>query len=298
MTTTMPKTEQPGPLTLGAGDRIAIVAGSGQLPRDLAGHLAASGAVPFVVMIEGEAGSELAAFDHETLSLEEFPGFVPLLQRRQVTHAVFAGGIGRRPRLRDMRPSLGLLAMLPRALAALRRGDDGLLRAIAGLVEAGGIKVVGAHQIMPDLLATAGRMTRAGPTKGDLADIGAGAAAARAIGRLDIGQAAVAVGGRAIALEGIEGTEGLLHRVVALRSHGRIAGKKRGVLVKVSKPGQEARLDLPAIGPDTVTAAHEAGLAGIAVEAGRSLVLDFAGVVGEADRLGMFVYGLQPGEAP
>ena len=86
----------------------------------------------------------------------------------------------------------------------------------------------------------------------------------------------MAIGGRAIALEGVEGTEGLLARIKDLRSHGRIAGKKRGVLVKCAKPGQEERLDLPAIGPQTVTAAHQAGLAGIAVEAGRSLVLDYA----------------------
>ena len=106
-------------------------------------------------------------------------------------------------------------------------------------------------------------------------------------------QAAVAVGGRAIALEGIEGTDGLLERVKALRGHGRIAGKKRGVLVKCAKPGQELRADLPTIGLATVEAAHEAGLAGIGIEAGRSFILDHDTTIARADALGLFILGLQ-----
>ena len=105
---------------------------------------------------------------------------------------------------------------------------------------------------MPDLLAGEGVMTRAKPTAADRKDLAAAFAAAKAIGALDIGQAAVAIGGRAIALEGVEGTDGLLARARALRSHGRLAGKKRGVIVKCAKPGQELRADLPAIGPQTV----------------------------------------------
>lgn len=139
-------------------------------------------------------------------------------------------------------------------------------------------------------------MTEASPQKSDWRDLEAAAQAARAIGMLDIGQGAVAIGGRAIALEGIEGTDGLLERVKAMRGHGRIAGKKRGVLVKCAKPGQELRMDLPAIGPATVIAAHEAGLAGIGVEADRSLILDAKNVFGEANRRGLFVVGLPPGK--
>lgn len=292
MTTTEARRFQPRP-----GDRMGIVAGSGRLPIDLAENLAAHGHRPFVVLIQGEADSSLASFDHEVVPLENFAGLAPLLRRRGVTHVVFAGGTNRRPKLTALKPSLALFAMLPRALIALARGDDGVLRALAGVVEAHGVKVVGAHEIAPDLLAAEGPMTGTSPLKSDWRDIDAAAAAARAIGALDIGQAAVAIGGRAIALEGIEGTDGLLERVKALRGHGRIAGKKRGVLVKCAKPGQELRIDLPTIGPATVAAAHAAGLAGIAVEADRSLVLDLAGVIEAADRLGLFVIGL-PGEKP
>ena len=290
----MTTAERPGRLQLRSGDRIAIVAGSGRLPVDLVENLAAHGHKPFVVLVRGEASPELASRDHEDLTVENFAGLAPLLKRRGITHVVFAGGISRRPKLGALKPSLALLKFLPRALAALAKGDDGMLRALAAAVEALGVKVVGAHQIAPDLLASEGPMTSTAPQKSDWRDLEAAAQAARAIGVLDIGQGAVAIGGRAIALEGVEGTDGMLERVRELRSHGRLAGKKRGVLVKCAKPGQELRMDLPSIGPDTVTMAHAAGLAGIGVEADRSLVLDMANVIGEADRLGLFVIGLPP----
>lgn len=288
----MTATEARGHFQLKSGDRIVVVAGSGRLPVFLAENLAAHGHKPFVVMAAGEASPELASYDHEEMTVENFAGLAPLLKRRGITHAVFAGGISRRPKLSALTPSLALLKFLPRALAALAKGDDAMLRALAATVESLGVKVVGAHQIAPDLLAYEGPMTSIAPQKSDWLDLEAGAEAARAIGALDIGQAAVAIGGRVIALEGVEGTDGLLERVGELRSHGRLAGKKRGVLVKCAKPGQELRMDLPSIGPDTVTAAHAAGLAGIGVEADRSLVLDLANVIGEADRLGLFVVGL------
>ena len=294
----MTTTEGPGRLSLRPGDRMAVVAGSGRLPVDLAESLAAHGHKPFVVMVQGEASADLASFDHEELALENFAGLGSLLKRQGVTHAVFAGGIGRRPRLSALKPSLALLRFLPRVLVSFAKGDDGALRALAGTLESFGVSVVGAHEIAPDLLASEGPIAGVSPQKSDWRDIEAAAAAARAIGALDIGQAAVAIGGRAIALEGIEGTDGLLERVKALRGHGRIAGQTRGVLVKCAKPGQELRLDLPTIGPATVTAAHAAGLAGIAVEAERSLVLDLAGVIEAADRLGLFVVGLPREKRP
>ncbi len=294
----MTRTEPGSRIKLGAGERVAIVAGSGRLPIDLAESLVSQKHSPFIVFVTGEADAELASFDHEDLTVENFAGLAPLLKRRGITHAVFAGGISRRPRLADLKPSVALLKLLPRAVAALAKGDDALLRALAGVVEAHGVRVVGAHEIAPDLLAAEGAMTAARPSEADRRDLDAAAAAARAIGALDIGQAAVAIGGRTIALEGVEGTAGLLDRVRDLRSHGRLAGKKRGVLVKCAKPGQELRLDLPSIGRDTVVAAHAAGLAGIGVEAERTLVLDLAGVIAEADRLGLFVVGLPREHAP
>ncbi len=293
MATTMTKADAAGRIDLATAGKVGIVAGSGLLPLDIAQRLAEAGHQPFIVLMKGEADrAALAAWEHEELELENFAALAGMLKRHGVTHMVMAGGIGRRPRLGRLRPSLSLLALLPKALAAMARGDDGALRSLAGTLEAAGIRVVGPQQLVPDLLAQAGPMTRLRPRKADWRDLDSALAAARAIGALDIGQGAVSIGGRTIALEGIEGTDGMLERVAALRSHGRLAGRKRGVLVKCAKPGQELRLDPPTIGPATVEAAHKAGLAGIGVEAKKSLVLDYAGMVEKADALGLFVVGL------
>lgn len=292
----MKTTEATRPPVLQAGDKVALVAGSGRLPVEVAEALEAHGAAFFVLAIEGEVepGSPLFGFEHRTMPLERFPEMLDLLRRQGATHLVLAGGVNRRIKLSAVRPSMALLRMLPFAVRGLARGlgDDALLRVIVGGVNAYGIKVVGAHQILPDLLAAEGPIGRLSPTAADRRDLDAALIAARAIGALDIGQAAVAIGGRVIALEGVEGTEGLLERTRDLRTHGRLASAQRGVLVKCAKPGQELRVDLPAIGPATVEQAHAAGLAGIGVEAGRSIVLDQAGVIARADALGLFVFGL------
>ena len=135
-------------------------------------------------------------------------------------------------------------------------------------------------------------LTAASPLSTDQRDLDAAFIAAKAIGALDIGQAAVAVGGRVIALEGVEGTDGLLERVVNLRNHGRLGKAKRGVLVKCAKPQQELRADLPTIGVETIERAHRAGLVGVGVEAEKSLILERDGVVAAADAAGLFVIGL------
>lgn len=300
-TMSMTKTEAAAArLDLPPGSRIGIIAGGGSLPVEVAAGAAEQGHPPFVILMEGEADRmvELSRYEHESLALEGIGSLVPLLRRHRITHLVLAGEIKRRPRLTHLRPSLSLLAVIPVVVAALARGDDGLLKVLARGLEARGIKVVGAHEIVPSLVAVEGVLTKAAPQKSDWRDIEAGLAAAKAIGALDIGQAAIAVGGRTIALEGIEGTAGLLDRAKLLRGHGRIAGKTRGVLVKCAKPGQELRADLPSIGPQTVEAAHAAGLAGIAVEAGRSLVLEGPETIASANALGLFVIGLPAATEP
>ncbi|MBE1711867.1 MULTISPECIES: LpxI family protein [Mesorhizobium] len=278
--------------------RVGIIAGGGSLPVEVAAGSAGQGYPPFIVLMEGEADrlTELCQYEHETLALEAIGSLIPLLKRHRITHLVLAGEIKRRPRLTHLRPSLSLLAVIPIVVMALARGDDGLLKVVARGLEARGIKVMGAHEIVPNLVAAEGVLTKAVPQKSDWRDIEAGFAAAKAIGALDIGQAAIAVGGRAIALEGIEGTAGLLDRAKLLRGHGRIAGKTRGVLVKCAKPGQELRADLPSMGPQTVEAAHAAGLAGIAVEAGRSLILEGPATLSRANELGLFIVGLAAAE--
>jgi DUF1009 family protein len=273
---------------------VGVVAGGGALPLEVARALKDRGEKPFLLLIEGEvdAGSPLRDFEHETLALEDVGSLIGVLKRRGVARLVLAGEIGRRPRLSAMRVSAGLLGWLPSIVVGLAKGDDGLLRLLVRRLERKGIRVVGAHEIVPELLAAAGLLAKAAPDAAAWRDIEAARAAAEAIGALDIGQGAVAIGGRVVALEGIEGTNGLLERVRELRGHGRLAGKAGGVLVKCAKPGQELRADLPTIGPQTVKLAHAAGLAGIGVEAGRSLIMDGPAVIADADALGLFVIGL------
>lgn len=293
----MTRNEPPRDLAPGASARIAVVAGSGLLPKNVVEGLIGAGHRPLVAAITGEADFEEAPQRYDLMHVlpEHLGVLVPRLKRRGVTHLVLAGGVATRPPVKSLRFSPGIFLHLPRLLAAYARGDDGLLRALVAYIEANGIRVLGAHEVVPELLAPEGCPSKVKPTRADEKDIAAALTAARAIGRLDVGQAAVAIGGRTIALEGIEGTDGLLQRTKELRSHGRLAGKKRGVLVKCTKPGQEERADLPAIGPQTVLDAHEAGLAGIAVEAECSFILDAAETVALADRHGLFLLGFARG---
>lgn len=285
-------------LDLAPDAKVGIIAGGGSLPVEIARALARQGKLPFIVMAAGEVDriADFEAYEQATLKLEDVGSLLPILKRHHVTHLVTAGHITRRPRLSAMRLNLGLLAWLPSLFVGVTRGDDTVLKLFVRRIERSGIKVVGAHEIVPELVAAEGLLTKAAPRKADWRDIEAAHAAAKAIGALDIGQAAVAVGGRAIALEGVEGTDGLLERTRELRGHGRLAGRTRGVLVKCAKPGQELRADLPSIGPLTVEAAHAAGLAGIAVEAGRSLVLEGPATIERANALGLFVIGLPAAE--
>ncbi|EIM78157.1 hypothetical protein A33O_00160 [Nitratireductor aquibiodomus RA22] len=278
--------------------RVAVVAGSGALPRDVVRTLVKGGHRPLVVAIEGEAdwldGENVADFDLWPAPAERLGLFLPRLKRAGVTHLVLAGGVSRRPPILKVRLGWDVFRALPKLLAAYAKGDDGLLRAVIAHIESKGIRVLGAHEIAPELLAPEGVMTRSGPKASDRKDLAAAYEAARMIGALDIGQAAIAVGGRAVALEGIEGTAGLLERMRGMRNHGRLARKAGGALVKCVKPDQEKRADMPTIGPDTIRAAYAAGLAGVGVEAGRTLILDYATTIGLADEHGLFVIGLDP----
>lgn len=285
---------------LRSGDGVCVVAGSGRLPVDVAAGLVAAGFRPFIVMAEGEVepSSGLAQYEHCVMKVTEFPSLPSVLLRRGIRHLILSGGISRRPSLREIPVTLSLLRILPSVITGLARGDDGMLKLLIWVLERQGLTVIGAHQVVPDLLATLGAMTRASPGSSDEADLAAALGAARAIGALDIGQGAVSIGGRVVALEGAEGTEGLLARVATLRQSGRVSAKKRGVLVKCAKPSQELRVDLPTIGPATVEQAHAAGLAGIGVEAGKSLVLDQKTTIERADALGLFIVGLNGGDTP
>ena len=275
-----------------AGRPIAVLAGSGDLPRLLAEAIRQAGDEPVIFPIAGEADSAgFAGFTAHTVRWGEIGGLLRLIQETGCKQAVLIGGVARRPDIKAIRPDLGALAMLPRILKLLRRGDDGALSEVAAMFAEKGVTLVGPLAVAPELALPEGLVAGAKPSADLQADMALAAEAARAIGRLDIGQGAIAVDGRVVALEGAEGTDGLLERVAQLRLSGRIA-KSGGVLVKCMKPNQDPRLDLPGIGPQTAVAARRAGLDGVAGDAGRAVLAGRAETIAAFEKERLFLIGL------
>lgn len=273
--------------------KLGIAAGSGPLPVAIARAAKADGRDVFIIGIEGAAGKDIEAFPHAWVRIGALGEFLRLLKREGCEDIVLIGGI-KRPDLSKLGLDMTAVKLLPRLASWMKEGDDGLLRGLADFLEKDhGFRLLGAHEIAASLLAPEGLLTKAGPSSQDESDMDVAARAALTIGALDIGQGAVACRGIVLALEAAEGTDEMLKRVANLRDSLRGSDAKReGVLVKLSKPGQERRLDLPTIGVETVERAAAAGLAGIAVEAGGALIADAEAVSRAANAKGMFVIGI------
>lgn len=271
---------------------LGILAGGGVLPAEVARAVRAGGRPVVVLAIAGEAAPELNEFAPVWLKRGQLGRLFAACRGAGVRELVVIGAIRERrlPHLAEC--DLAGLWHVWRNRRLLRSGDDGVLRRVARLLEAGGLRLVGAAEVAPALVAPAGVLGEFAPSDTALIDIAVGLAAARAHGADDLGQGVVVAGGRVVAREAVDGTDAMLARLV----DGSAAG---GVLVKCLKPQQDRRLDMPAIGPATIAAARAAKLAGIAVEAGGALVADRAGMRAAADAAGIFVYGAgQPGRGP
>jgi DUF1009 family protein len=278
--------------------RLGLIAGGGDLPRKLADHARAAGRPIYVLGIGGFADPALVSeFGGAEVSIGEVGRHIDLLKAAGCSEVVFAG-IVKRPDFAHLKLDMKGALLLPKVIAAAGRGDDALLRAVLGAFEDAGSKVVGADDVLADLVVTAGPLGAHRPAFEHWADIRHAARVASAMGGLDIGQGAVSCSGLILAVEAQEGTDLMLKRCAALPAAIRgSAEHRRGVLVKRPKPIQERRIDLPTIGVDTVRLAAEAGLAGIAVEARGALALNRAEMIDLADRLGLFVYAFTAGEA-
>ncbi|MEO8813393.1 MAG: UDP-2,3-diacylglucosamine diphosphatase LpxI [Caulobacteraceae bacterium] len=280
-----------------AAGRLGLIAGRGSLPLALANHCQTSGRPLFVIRLRGFAGPELDGFDGEDVGLAELGRGIAALRRAGCEAVCFAGYV-ERPDLAHLKPDLRGLAALPGVLAAARRGDGNLLGHLLGEFEKEGFRVEGAHEVMGGLLLGEGPAGRHAARPDHLPDVVRALAIARAIGALDVGQAAVCCEGLVLAVEAQEGTDAMLGRVAGLPTALRGgAGRRRGVLAKACKPGHETRIDLPTIGPTTVRHAAAAGLAGIAGEAGRLLIVDRTQTIALADTHGLFLIGA-PSDSP
>jgi DUF1009 family protein len=272
--------------------KLGIIAGGGDLPLRLIEAARAAGRPFYVLAIKDQAELTVGGdTPHDWVRLGAAGKGIDLLHANQVQDVVFAGRI-KRPSLGAMMPDARMARFLAR-IAGKALGDDGLLRAVVAEFEAEGFRVVGADELQSDLLATQGCLGRHAPDEAAWADIHHGIRIARAIGALDIGQAVIVQQGLVLGVEGIEGTDALIERCGALRREG-----PGGVLVKTKKPSQDRRVDLPTVGRDTVDRAAAAGLRGIAVEAGHTLMLDRAAAIAAADRLGLFIVGFADESRP
>ncbi|WP_425993660.1 LpxI family protein [Afipia sp. DC4300-2b1] len=272
---------------------VGIVAGSGVLPFSVADLLRARGVAPFLFAIRGFCDPvRVAQYPHHWVALGQVGRLTRLMRTEGCRDIIFIGGLVR-PALSEIRLDWGTLRAIPAIAAALRGGDDHLLTGVSRIFERHGIRVVGIQDVAPELLMPEGSLTRRTPDAEAVADIAKARELMQAISPFDVGQGVVVINGHVVAVEDIEGTDGLLARVTRLRAEKRIRAKPgSGVLVKMPKAQQDLRFDLPTLGPRTIEGVIAAGLAGIGIVAGRTLVAEADVMTAKADQAGLFVTGL------
>ena len=272
--------------------KLGILAGGGALPALIVNHCVWSRRPFFLVALDGQCDPDLTTpiaghlIPHITLRIGAAGAAIKNLRREGVEELILAGAI-RRPTLSELRPDLWTLRFLART-GGLRGGDDAILAALVEALEREGFSIVGPESILPDLLASSGVFGSVHPDEAAMADITVGISAALELGAKDLGQGVVVRDGVVVARETAAGTDAMLAACSCERPD-----TPSGVLVKVAKPGQERRADLPTIGINTLHAAQKAGLRGIAVEAGGALVVGLGEVVADADARGLFIMGVR-----
>jgi DUF1009 family protein len=276
---------------------VAIVAGSGELPILLSEHLTRIGREHRILAFRGFADRALRARADAVIDLLDVKGAVDWLGRWKPAAVTLAGGV-RRPNVTAVTNAFSYLRNREEVAQVAQRGDDNLLRGAIGLLEEKGHVLVGVLDLAPALLAEAGLYGAVEPDATDLDSVGLGMRLLSELSAYDIGQSAIVSGHRVVAIEGPEGTDRMIARAARLERGLNLRRIPRaGVLVKGPKQGQDLRVDLPAIGPRTIANAAKAGLRGVAVTSGLTLVLNRAETVKLADKLGLFVVGI-PREIP
>ncbi|CAA9224929.1 MAG: UDP-2,3-diacylglucosamine pyrophosphatase [uncultured Craurococcus sp.] len=270
---------------------LGLIAGGGQMPLRVIAAAQAAGRQVFAVVVEGWADpADFRHVPHIIVRVGAGGHAIEQFRAHGVRQIVMCGR-AQRPSLMAIRPDVGMARMLLRVGIAAWQGDDGLLKAVVRILEEDGFEVVPSQAIVRDILPEPGLLGAAAPQALARGDIRRGIAVVRALGAVDVGQCAVVQQGLVLGVEAIEGTDALLARCAGLRREG-----PGGVLVKLVKPGQDRRVDLPTIGPVTVAGAAAAGLVGIAIEARGTIVVDRPATVAAADAAGLFLLALDPDE--
>jgi DUF1009 family protein len=272
---------------------VGLIAAGGVMPFAIADSLAARGIDPVLFALKGACDPvAVTRFRHHWIALGQFGRAEKLFRAEGCRDLVFIGALVR-PALSEIRLDWGTLRVLRLIWAAFRGGDDHLLSGIGRIFEQDGFRMVGIKDVAPELLMPKGCATRAAPDEAAVADIAKGREVLAALSPFDVGQAVIVIDGHVVGVEDIEGTDGLLARVARLRRDGRIRAKPgRGVLVKAPKRTQDLRFDLPTIGPQSIEGVVKAQLAGLAVVAGNTIVVEPQNMIEAADASGLFVTGL------
>ncbi|MBN8543035.1 MAG: UDP-2,3-diacylglucosamine diphosphatase LpxI [Alphaproteobacteria bacterium] len=268
--------------------KLGIIAGMGELPRAIIEACETTGREFYVLAIEEAAEEETVIRSHGQytwIRLGAIGKALDLLRKQGVEELVMAGRVNR-PKLSAIRPDLKATKLLAKLGSNLFTGDNKVLSSIVEFLEEEGFKIIGAEQIVQDIITPEGLIGSIYPDKRSQVDIEIGARIATSIGKLDVGQAVVIQNQQVLGVEAVEGTDALIKRCALLKNE-----EKGGVLVKVKKPQQEGRVDLPTIGIPTVENVAEAGFNGIALQAGASLILNRREVARRADQLGIFIIG-------
>ncbi len=270
---------------------LGLIAGSGAMPTEIIRHCQKEGIPVFVVGLEPFATEEqFEGAPHTFARMGQAGKIIKALKEHGVRDIVLAGGI-KRPSLKELIPDMEGMKIVA-SLALKRMSDDNLFRSVMDEIEKRGFRVVGIEEVVPEMLFREGVYGRVKPGKDDMNDIARGWTVAKAIGAVDVGQAVVVQEGLVLAMEAIEGTDMVLSRASQLRKPG-----KAPVMVKVLKPGQDMRVDLPAIGLQTIDLFIKYGIGGIAVEAGGILLIEKDAVIKKADENGIFIIGLNAEQA-
>ena len=281
--------------------KLALICGAGGFPTAVINSLVARGEKPVIIGIHGitklgQATNGETLTPDVTIYLGQLGTLFAALHARHVDDVAMIGGLSR-PTLADLRFDFGALKRLPAIIRLLRGGDNHVLTSLAKLFEQEGFLLVAAHSLAPELLAPYGLITNKALSQSIMEDITKAQHILDALSPFDIGQGVVLVRGRVLAIEAADGTDGMLARITELRAAGRLrypAGE--AVLVKAPKRGQDERLDLPALGANTLEAAHRAGLGAIAYPAGRVLMLEPAKLIALANAYGLVLFGFPPPE--
>ncbi|HME26140.1 MAG TPA: UDP-2,3-diacylglucosamine diphosphatase LpxI [Acetobacteraceae bacterium] len=270
---------------------LGILAGGGRLPGQVAAAARAAGRNVFLIGLEGFADpAVLAPWPHEVVRMLAAGRILAALREHGCRELVLVGPV-RRPSLLDLRPDAEGARILARIGRAAFAGDDGLLAAVVRVFAEEGFRVLGVHEVLDEALGPVGLLSRTAPDAVAMADIRRGIAVARALGAIDVGQGCVVQQGIVLAVEAAEGTDAMLARCASLARPGR-----GGVLVKLVKPGQDRRADLPTVGPETLRGAAGASLRGVAFEAGGTILAERDATIAVADAAGLFLLGLGPDE--